>query len=545
MDGEAVVESRVVAGGGGVAAVKGVVPKTARPRLPSWFDWEWFKDNGCSTHYFEGIVAAFALQKPRFYVPYEFIMAFNEPLALKIQDNYSGIYEDLRKTVVFYLQTKGVKSPDVVLKVLGLPAAKSVQLFLDFLETIMLHEYYSYGEFSQAVPSYDSRRMSLGYLDCLVAKFKTGRCWAGKWSEANMKVLNGSKFVIDLDEDCVLDPESGYLDLSKFCTTVLNRLKVNGQFLPYFDELAEDHMLINQCFGKPDKWARFLQLISNPLALKPPLVRAAFICNVYMAGDANSTGNPPTYSPLSSMKNCIDWRAEAKKHSLLMKVYTNADRKTRKYKSLIDIWAPKHWHVFKFSRHFIHHVLGYTKGDDLIQKIKDISVVDILLARTIFKAIARSFRFLVLNCGVDGIFSSAWRHYVGSNYDDKPRGEDTTTDEMLQGLLNDINNSSEQNRRGYVYCEISVYSAQNVSVLICDAELTEIRNFLNDLTLECVQERDGAYLQCGAIKLWKRIHPATEESSEKSVVVVEGPYSAEYDTVYFALAEYLGLPPTL
>jgi len=37
-----------------------------------------------------GTVAAFASQKPLFYVPYDFIMAFNEPLALKIQDNYSG-----------------------------------------------------------------------------------------------------------------------------------------------------------------------------------------------------------------------------------------------------------------------------------------------------------------------------------------------------------------------------------------------------------------------------------------------------------------------
>lgn len=179
---------------------------------------------------------------------------------------------------------------------------------MDFVESIVLHEHYAvFGESSQALPSYDSRRMGLGFLSCIVAKFKTGRCWDGKWSEANMKVKNGTEFVIDLEEDCELSADSGHRDLTTFCKTVLNRLKIDGQFLPHFDELAEDHMLINDCFGDPEKWQRFLVLISYPMALKPPLVRASFICNIYIAGDENFSGEPPRYRPLHSWRNCANW----------------------------------------------------------------------------------------------------------------------------------------------------------------------------------------------------------------------------------------------
>lgn len=234
---------------------------------------------------------------------------------------------------------------------------------MDFVESIVLHEYHSvFDECPQALPSYDSRRMGLGFIGAIVAKFKTGRSWDGKWAEANMKVKNGNKFMIDLNEDCELTPDSGYCDLTRFCEIVLNRLKIDGQFLPFFDELAEDHMLINDCFGDPVKWPRFLELISYPLALKPPLVRASFICDVYIAGDAHSSGVPAQYHPLYSSKKCANWQLGVHQHQLLLEVYNYPyEQKITKYKYLLDPWAPTHWHVFKFSRHFIQHALKYTK----------------------------------------------------------------------------------------------------------------------------------------------------------------------------------------
>lgn len=412
---------------------------------------------------------------------------------------------------------------------------------MDFVKSIVLHEQYSVlDECPQALPSYDSRRMGLGYLSYIVEKFKTGRSWNGKWSEDNMKVKNGTKFVIDLEEDCELSADTGYQDLLRFCQTVLNRLRIDGQFLPYFDELAEDHMLINECYGDPEKWPRFLLLISNPLALKPPLVRASFICNIYIAGDAHSSGKPPQYGPLYSRKNCVNWRLGAMNHQVLLKVYSYLhEQKILRYKYLNDHWSLTHWHIFKFSRHFIQHGLGYTKGEDLTQKIADISVLDILLSRNISTAIAKSVTFLVLHCGVDGIFSSPWRHFMGSDYIDKP--EDAIAGGVVQELLHSIEQKS-----GYVYSEVSLYSEPQYVSIISNTDLIQLQEFLNGINFECVHK--GDHLQYGPVKLKKRICAATKECPEHGVIVLEGPISAEYDCLYDVLlaADALrNLPPTL
>lgn len=124
----------------------------------------------------------------------------------------------------------------------------------------------------------------------------------------------------------------------------------------------------------------------------------------------------------------------------------------------------------------------------MIQKVEDISVLDILLSRTISKAIGRSVRFLVLNCGVEeGIFSSVWRHYIGSDYVDKPNLEDSTAGDVVRGLLHSI----EQNKSGYMYSEISLYSEpQHVSIITHDADLIQLQTFLNGISFVCVHNGD-------------------------------------------------------
>ncbi|TKW41946.1 hypothetical protein SEVIR_1G350950v4 [Setaria viridis] len=52
---------------------------------------------------------------------------------------------------------------------------------------------------------------------------------------------------------------------------------------------------------------------------------------------------------------------------------------------------------------------------------------------------------------------------------------------------------------------------------------------------------DDGRLCCGSIFLWKRVYPPTEESDRHTVIVVEGPYSVEYDSVYVFLTVWLGL----
>ncbi|KAM0918748.1 hypothetical protein ACQ4PT_008650 [Festuca glaucescens] len=166
-----------------------------------------YKHDGLNS-YFRGIVEAFKeTHSPWFFVPYEFIIQHDEILALKIQDHYSSISVDLKEAVVQYLQEPPLSNhhhvlsmpyytisvdlkeavvqylqehkvtfPDVHLHILGLPKPRSVQKFEDYVKTIVLVEAYDvYGAGLDESPSFDGRRMALGYLHCILEKFKTGR----------------------------------------------------------------------------------------------------------------------------------------------------------------------------------------------------------------------------------------------------------------------------------------------------------------------------------------------------------------------------------
>ncbi|XP_062192438.1 uncharacterized protein LOC133895924 [Phragmites australis] len=89
---------------------------------------------------------------------------------------------------------------------------------------------------------------------------------------------------------------------------------------------------------------------------------------------------------------------------------------------VLDKWAVTHWDLLQFSGHFIEHVLRYTKKDNLVQQNHDVTkIVDLMLSRLLGRYIAQLIRFLVCTCDIDGLFSSAWRHFVASECTDKPR----------------------------------------------------------------------------------------------------------------------------
>lgn len=239
--------------------------------------------------------------------------------------------------------------PDVHLHILGLPKPRSVQTFEDYVKTIVLVEAYDvYGAGLDESPSFDGRRMALGYLHCILEKFKTGRCWGGAWDEVNMRVNDGSVFVIHCTTDMELTPENGILDLLNYSKTVLQRFKTaDGKLPPYFEEFDID------CLQFPDpkdqvKWERFLQLIGSPFALKHPLVRSAFVCNSYLVANGHTSGEPPRYMPLFHRKGCQDWRPPAQKDPLFNKVFGhNQGPRPRVLKTryLLDPWGITHWSV--------------------------------------------------------------------------------------------------------------------------------------------------------------------------------------------------------
>jgi hypothetical protein len=92
---------------------------------------------------------------------------------------------------------------------------------LEYIKTIILHEIYDvFGEGLQALLSYNSRRMCMGFLARIIVKFKSGMCvcgGGGVWSEASMKVKNsGADFVIDCEEEYILTDDLALKDLLKY-----------------------------------------------------------------------------------------------------------------------------------------------------------------------------------------------------------------------------------------------------------------------------------------------------------------------------------------
>ncbi|KAM0918745.1 hypothetical protein ACQ4PT_008650 [Festuca glaucescens] len=167
---------------------------------------------------------------------------------LSSEPEETSISVDLKEAVVQYLQEHKVTFPDVHLHILGLPKPRSVQKFEDYVKTIVLVEAYDvYGAGLDESPSFDGRRMALGYLHCILEKFKTGRCWGGAWDEVNMRVNDGSVFVIHCTTDMELTPENGILDLLNYSKTILQRFKTaDGKLPPYFEEFDID------CLQFPD-----------------------------------------------------------------------------------------------------------------------------------------------------------------------------------------------------------------------------------------------------------------------------------------------------
>lgn len=226
----------------------------------------------------------------------------------------------------------------------------------------MLESYYSSSDGVEKSPSSVARNMCQRYLDKLLKKFKDGKCFGGKWGEDDLEVVDdGSDFVIDC-EDEKLSHEGALADLLKYCETILVHLKdENGKLPPFYVTFEKDCKGMPNHEKEPGKWALFLDYMSSPLLLKAPLVRSAFLCNLYRVAAARREA-PGVYAPLCV--RCVsDWKSKAKGHWLLKKVYdySNYYSGPRHCYYVMTHWSDTYWSLIQFCRHFIEHALVYTK----------------------------------------------------------------------------------------------------------------------------------------------------------------------------------------
>lgn len=114
----------------------------------------------------------------------------------------------------------------------------------------------------------------------------------GDWKKSDMEVRNnGTDFAITKDPEKNLEKDLAYLDLHQFILIVLEAFKSDaGAYPPYFDEYQVDVMQISDPFEDSDKWMRLLKFIGAHFALKAPLARSAFFCNVFRVADSLREG---------------------------------------------------------------------------------------------------------------------------------------------------------------------------------------------------------------------------------------------------------------
>ncbi|CAN6316602.1 unnamed protein product [Urochloa humidicola] len=483
-------------------------------------DFLWTFKNSSTKPYFEGVVklmdhlGTFVMP-----IPFGFIKQHNKSMAMHIQDHYESVKEKLRQLVADYLVKQKlhtylkVEQDDVLqqakLEISDLPEPKCTQSLEDFVsENEMCN-----GDST----SHSGRKMATVVLSHILFWFGKGKCWGGNWDRSVVEVRNNGKdFVITKIPELDLEKNLALLDLLKFISEILELFKSQtGECPPYFDEFRVDVMQIPDPFEDPEKWLRFLLLMRSNFALKAPLVRSAFLGNVYRVADSMRKGMPPNasaFTPFSGRSGLKDWRFSAREFNPLMRVY-----RFRNFRN--DKWEHSYWCLIEFTRHSIEHVLNYTKKNDLDQQIHDIAIVDLILAKRLGKFIAQFVRFLAYGCGTDAEFSSSWNHLNASEcFDDegrelallneifKPVGQENVNMSAETGLTDGASSSSSS---------AACYKA----VISCDMSLADI---LQALELGGVKvEQSNNTLSCGGnIKIYK--------SNDSRDVMVEGDFSQEY-----------------
>uniref|UniRef100_A0A0D9WLW7 MINDY deubiquitinase domain-containing protein n=1 Tax=Leersia perrieri TaxID=77586 RepID=A0A0D9WLW7_9ORYZ len=437
-----------------------------------------FKIGDGAGNYSEAMVAFMrVLGSPEMHIPYDFIRRHNKSMAIYIQDHHERIHETLRKLVAEYLIAH------------DLHIARKLDQS-DSFEGFILDNKICCGDLT----TYVGRKMSSRSLKYILDWFEEGKCWGGDWSASDMEVRNnGEEFVITKPPELDLDKECAYADLKRYIEVVLDRFKTESGHHPlYFEDFIDDVIGIPDPSADPTKWRGFLKLLRNHFALKAPLVRLAFLSNVFRVADSMRVGmapNAPAFSPFNNRAGLKDWRFNARQQNPLRRVYM--------YKNFrMDKWENSYWFLLLFTRHSIEHVLNYTKKDDLHQQIRDIAIMDLILARHLGKYIAQFVRFFVYSC-------------------DFP-----APGNILRHLKIGIEHGAP------------LPSTSHVSVIYCDLSLAAIEEALNRDGVE-VQQLDGA-LCCGGNITVREARNSIQEgntvSGHKSFSV-EGPYGDDYARV--------------
>lgn len=250
----------------------------------------------------------------------------------------------------------------------------------------MVSTYLLYDGTKDNTPTLTGNNMALGYLKQIldefenlrgwseVEKFEEGEQFTEGWSAKEMEVRNNAtEFVITKKADVQLTKDVAVANLLTYVRHVFSCFVGTDpkRYPAYFDTFVSDILLCPEPKKGCLKWKRFLKYMRSPLALKVPLARSTLITEFYSVLSLELMLTPFDYPGLTRSGVRKDWREHVKAQKPFSHVYNFR---------IYSFWEASHWHVLQFSRHFVHHVLGYLKVKKWLTSHKSIIFSYVLLA---------------------------------------------------------------------------------------------------------------------------------------------------------------------
>ncbi|KAL5210347.1 hypothetical protein ABZP36_005970 [Zizania latifolia] len=253
-------------------------------------------------------------------------------------------------------------------------------------------------------PTYVGRKAAIGFLNFMLRKHKSRRCWDGSFLLEDMEVLthnNGSmEFVITKKDSDDFTREKVVADFNRFCEIIFPYfLNDEVDEMPtYFDQFQDDYLVHMPKFEDEKAYDRWQKYMSSHFAFKSPQAITNLITETYEVCDSERTG--PTYALLDLTGDLLDWNDFIlNSGSLSLNETFNYGTNSSEDNYYVEL---TYWSLLVFGRHFSRHMLPSKRGEGIIIQVQDLAIVHLMLAHALKGEMAKMIQFIMKSNNFDG-----------------------------------------------------------------------------------------------------------------------------------------------
>ncbi|PNT69755.1 hypothetical protein BRADI_3g60968v3 [Brachypodium distachyon] len=326
-------------------------------------------------------------------------------LAMTVCNNYNRLKKSLKTAARSFVKQslKMESEPKLTLKILGCPVKH--QLLREHLQgkrSVEVMEVYGHKINTIYNPTPDYTLVLQGIICFILMKHKSGFSWNGGFSIGDIEVINGNIFIITKPPQKFTDLEKlieamekdfltyAELFLDQPITMVLSSdhhkaHQVDGQYhVPYlteFHELFKDMRNYCRIWSNDDLAESFRDLIRHHPFLKPPLVIAHFLSEIYSAWRSHDLEDADMIFKAIA-DEYAGWMCSLNlDNSMVYAVLTFkvkkmvAIRKEKESKGIIpeedeEPWPPNLGSMVEFIRHLFNHGPDYSKEEGNLRLVQ-------------------------------------------------------------------------------------------------------------------------------------------------------------------------------